>query len=370
MLAGTASRPWRTFLQRLTAVLAALVLLVGAGTVSFVLLGGWPIGDALWMTIITVTAVGYEEVRPLTRATRVIASGLLAGGITLMGVWFAALTSAIVEMDLAHVFKARRDMKRIEKLENHVIVCGAGRTGRQIVAELRGAGVPYVILDRDEERVEGIRRSDQEALVLTADATRDESLVEARISRARGLVACLSQDTDNLFVCLSARDLQPDLTIVARAYDEQTTQKLYVAGADHVVSPNVTGGVRMASVLLRPKVVSFLDVVARGDGLALRLEQIDIPEGSPLAGQSLGEARIPQRTGLIVIAIRAHGRSTRRERGAGREGSIEPGPGEEGRGRQEWRYNPGPEESLRAGDTLIVLGKPEQIDDLARLAGA
>jgi len=346
-LVPAAGHPWRTFLERSAAVAAALAVLVASGALAFVVVGGWPAGDALWMTVITVTAVGYEEVRALTPATRVVSAALLGGGITLMGVWFATLTAAIVETDLSHVLKTRRDMKRIEKLNGHIIVCGAGRTGRQIVEELRGAGVPYVLVDRDEERAEEIRKLDEEALVLIADATRDESLVEARIEHARGLVACLSSDTDNLFVCLSARDLQPGLTIVARAYDEQTMQKLYVAGADHVVSPNVTGGVRMASVLLRPKVVSFLDVVSRGEGLALRLEQIDITGASPLAGQRLEEARIPQRTGLIVIAIRASG----------------DGP------RPEWRYNPGPEERLDAGDTLIVLGRPEQIDELARLAG-
>ncbi len=344
---GVPGHPWRTFLERFAAVLVALLLVIAAGTLGFVIVGDWPVEDALWMTVITVTAVGYEEVRPLTPPTRVVASLLLAGGITLMGVWFAALTSAIVEMDLAHVFKTRRDMKRMERLTDHVVVCGAGRTGRQIVEELRAAGVPYVLIERDEERAEALRRADEDALVLVADATRDETLVQARVPNARGLVACLSQDTDNLFVCLSARDLQPELTIVARADDEQTVQKLYIAGADHVVSPTVTGGVRMASVLLRPTVVSFLDVVARGEGLALRLEQVNITEKSPLEGKSLAEAKIPQRTGLIVIAIRA---------GERREGD-------------EWRYNPGPDESLRAGDALIVLGKPEQIDVLTSLAG-
>lgn len=365
---GTATHPWQTFKQRLAAVLAALLTLIVAGTLGFILIGGWPAADALWMTVITVTAVGYEEVRPLTHTTRFIAAGLLGGGITLMGVWFAALTSAIVEMDLAHVFRTRRDMKSIDKLQNHVIVCGGGRTGRQIAAELKSAGAPHVIVDRDEARAEAIRRNDEEALVLVADATRDESLVQARIEAARGLVACLSSDTDNLFVCLSARDLQPELTIVARAYDEQTMQKLYVAGADHVVSPNVTGGVRMASVLLRPNVVSFLDVMARGEGLALRLEQVDITPDSPLAGLSLAEARIPQRTGLIVIAIRAGddalktpGGGTRRRRD---------GTAHQAFARSEWRYNPGPDESLKPGDALIVLGKPEQIDGLTRLAGA
>jgi len=192
--------------------------------------------------------------------------------------------------------------------------------------------------------------------------------VQARIEAARGLVACLSSDTDNLFVCLSARDLQPELTIVARAYDEQTMQKLYVAGADHVVSPNVTGGVRMASVLLRPNVVSFLDVMARGEGLALRLEQVDITPDSPLAGLSLAEARIPQRTGLIVIAIRAGDDSLKTPGGGTRR--RRDGTAHQAFARSEWRYNPGPDESLKPGDALIVLGKPEQIDGLTRLARA
>lgn len=343
---GSAAHPWRTFLQRFAAVLLALGLLVAVGTIGYVVVGGWSLEEGLWMSVITVTAVGYEEVRSLTHATRFVTTGLLAGGITLMGVWFAALTSAIVEMDLAHVFRTRRDMKRTENLNNHIIVCGVGRTGRQIVAELEAAGVPYIVVEKDAARADVLRKTFEDALILVADATRDENLVEARIERARGLVACLSQDTDNLFVCLSARDLQPTLNIVARAYDEQTMQKLYVAGADHVVSPNVTGGVRMASVLLRPKVVSFLDVVARSEGLALRLEQIDITPASHLAGLSLAEARIPQRTGLIVIAIRSAGASA-----------------------EAWRYNPGPDESLREGDTIIVLGQSEQIDELAGLAG-
>ncbi len=301
------------------------------------------------MTVITITAVGYEEVRPLSDAGRLLAAVLLVGGITLMGVWFALLTSALIEMDLRQAFRIRRNMKKIERLKGHVIVCGGGRTGLQIANELKAAGVPYLIIDRDAERAEQLRRLDDEVLVLVADSTKDETLVQGRIGVARGLVACLSQDTDNLFVCLSARDLQPNLTIVARAYDEQTTQKLYVAGADHVVSPNVTGGTRMAAMILRPQVVSFLDVVAQGDGLALRLEEVCIPSESSMVGRTLAEAQIPQRTGLIVIAIRHTGDSAR-----------EPG----------WRYNPGPSEVLGNGDTLIVMGQTEQLDQLVNLVGA
>jgi voltage-gated potassium channel len=199
------------------------------------------------------------------------------------------------------------------------------------------------VIERSTERADVLRNEFPDVLVLEADATKDESLVSGRIGTARGLVACLSQDTDNLFVCLSARDLQPNLNIVARAYDEQTMQKLYVAGADHVVSPNLTGGIRMAAMMLRPEVVSFLDVVTRGDGLTLRLEEIRIQTGSPLAGHTLAEARIPQKTGLIIIAMRhldPHGRE---------------GP---------WSYNPGPQEEIRIGDVLIVMGNPDQISRL------
>jgi len=333
----------RHFGRRFLWVLGLAASLLVLGTVAFASRPGWSIGEAAWMTVITITAVGYEEVRELDAASRFIATALLAGGITLMGLWFALLTAAIVEMDLAQVFRIRRTMKRLEDLRDHVVVCGAGRTGRQVVRELIDAGTPYLVVEKSPERAETLRDEFPDGVVLEEDATRDETLVEARIGTARGLVACLSQDTDNLFVCLSARDLQPNLTIVARAFDEQTMQKLYIAGADHVVSPNLTGGIRMAAMLLRPEVVSFLDVVTRGEGLSLRLEELRIPPRSALAGNTLAEAQIPQKTGLIVIAMRHQD-----ERG------VE-GP---------WSYNPGPREELRPGDVLIVMGSSDQIHRL------
>lgn len=331
------------FARRFAWVIVFAAVLILTGTLAFRYIAGWSVREALWMTVITVTAVGYEEVRPMTPTAELIASVMLVGGLTMMGLWFALLTSAIVEMDLGEAFRIRRTMNRIEELKNHVVVCGAGRTGRQVIREMIESGTPYLVVERSSERADALRKEFPEILVLEADATKDESLVSARIGTARGLVACLSQDTDNLFVCLSARDLQPNLNIVARAYDEQTMQKLYIAGADHVVSPNLTGGMRMAAMLLRPEVVSFLDVVTRGDGLTLRLEEVRIHSGSPLAGQTLAEARIPQKTGLIVIAIR----------------HLDPR-GNEG----PWSYNPGPQEKIRIGDVMIVLGNSEQITRL------
>jgi voltage-gated potassium channel len=327
--------------NRFILLLAYVIALLIIGTVGFALLPPYSLSDALYMTVITLTAVGYNEVHPLTDTGRALAALLLVGGLTGMGLYFALITSMIVEMDLAHVFRTRRTMKNIDKMKNHIVVCGAGRTGRQVIFELISSKIPYVVIERDPERADLVRELDEEALVLEEDATHDESLVESRIGQARGLVAALSADTDNLFVCLTARDLQPNLTIVARAFDAKTMNKLYTAGANHVVSPNISGGIRMASLLLRPQVMTFLDVVTRGGERPLLLEEVLVPEGSPLLGSSLAEAKIPEKTGLIVIAIRH---------------------GDERRGT--FLYNPGPDEMVREGDVLIVLGNSQQIDKL------
>lgn len=330
-----------TFRQRVFAAIAFILVLVAIGTIGFVRLPGWSFSDALYMTVITLSAVGYQEVHPLEEGGRALATFLILGGLTALGVWFAIITSAIVEMDLAHTFRKRRTMKTLDKIKDHVVVCGAGRMGSQVVKELVKSRIPYVAIERDPSRVELVRDIDEDAAILEADATHDETLVEAGIGRARGLIAALSADTDNLFVCLTARDLQPGLTIVTRAYDEDAMSKLRKAGADHVISPNISGGIRMASMLLRPQVMSFLDVVTRGEDLELLLEQVPVPEDSPLDGHTLAEARIPQKTGLVVLAIK-HGEERR----------------------EPFIYNPGPGELVRAGDVLIVLGKTAQIDSL------
>ncbi len=332
--------PETRFRQRFLAASAFTVALVTVGTVGFSVMPGWTLSDGFYMTVITLSSVGYEEVRPLDDVGgRLFATVLVVGGVAALGIWFALITSTLVEMDLAHAFRRRRTMKAIEKLKNHIIVCGAGRMGRQVIKELVKSRMPYVVIELDAGRAEQVREIDPEGLILEGDATHDDLLVEARIGQARGLVAALSADTDNLFVCLTARDLQPALTIVSRAYDEDAGAKLRKAGANHVVSPHISGGIRMASVLLRPQVMSFLDVVTRSEDLELMLEQIPVPPDSPLDGVPLARAEIPRKTGLIVLAIK-HGEQRR----------------------QPFIYNPGPNEQVRSGDTLIVLGRPEQMD--------
>jgi voltage-gated potassium channel len=326
-----------------TALFFAILLLFG--TVGYIGLEGWNWSDSLYMTVITLTAVGYEEVHPLSPPGRVFTGFLLAGGITGMGLWFAFLTSSIVELDLTHVFRRRRTEKEIRRMENHVIVCGAGRTGRQVVEELLVSGEPFVVVERDRQKVEELHHLLPDAMVVEGDATIDHFLEEAGVEKARGLITCLSADTDNLFVCLTARDLRSDLEIVARAYEEETVPKLYRAGANHVVSPNASGAIRMASFMLRPSVVSFLDVATRSPDLTLRLEQETVAASSTVAGRTLMDAKIPQNTGLIVIALRKKNP----------EGSEEP---------YSYVFNPVATTRLDPGDVMIVLGAPDQIRKL------
>jgi voltage-gated potassium channel len=334
------------FLPRFLWTLVFLVTLIVIGTGGYLIIEGRDVGDALYMTAITLTAVGYEEVWPLSVPGRVFTMMLLAGGITWMGFWFANLTSLIVELDLHEVLKRRRHTKEIAQMKNHVIICGAGRTGRQVAQELETMTNQYVIVERDPQRIEQIKEFVPHAHVVEGDATHDNVLIEAGLLEAAGLVTCLSADADNLFVCLSARDLAARVKIVARAYEEETMDKLYRAGADHVVSPNVSGAIRMASVLLRPSVVSFLDIATRSSDLALRMEEAIIPETSELAGRSLMEAQIPRKTGLIVIAVRKdHGTRT------------------------DFVFNPVADTRIEVGDHIIVLGKPDQIESLRGLVG-
>jgi voltage-gated potassium channel len=334
----------RVFFLRFGGTALFFVASLVVGTVGYMAIEGWSWGDSLYMTIITLTAVGYEEVFPLSSGGRAFTGFVLAAGITGLGLWFAFLTSFIVELDLRQVLWRRRTLKEITKMKNHVIVCGAGRTGSQVVEELLAAGESFVVVERDRAKVEQIHELLPDILLVEGDATVDHFLEEAGIQEARGLIACLSADTENLFVCLTARDLRPDLEIVARAYEEETVPKLYRAGANHVVSPNASGAIRMASFMLRPSVVSFLDVATRSPDLTLRLEQETVSERSPFAGQTLMAAQIPQNTGLIVIAMRK--------------------PNGEGSEDYQYVFNPVGSTRLDPGDVMIVLGKPEQVQKL------
>lgn len=334
---GSALQP---FGHRFLWAAAYFVLVFAIGTVGYLLIEGWTLPDAIYMAVTTVTSVGFMEVRPLSSAGRTFTMVLIAFGITGLGIWWALTTALIVELDLAGVMRRRRTMRRIEQLTHHYIVCGSGRMGRVVVKELIQSMTPFVVIEQDPARVELLREAHPDALVIEGDATKEHILETARVGAARGMASCLAGDADNVLVCLTARGLNPNLTVVARAYSEESFEKLRRAGADHVIAPTVTSGIRMASTLLRPNVVSFLDVATTGADIDLRLEEAEIPADSRLVGQSLADARIPQRTGLIVLALRR------------------------GRGDGQPQYNPGPETQLESGDVMIVLGRPEQVRQL------
>jgi voltage-gated potassium channel len=297
------------------------------------------------MAVTTVTSVGFMELYPLSPAGRTFTMALILLGVTGLGIWWALTTALIVELDLGGVLRRRRRMRSIEALSDHHIVCGVGRMGRVVVAEMLEAKHPFVVIEQDPTRIAMVRDARPDLLFIEGDATLEKTLEAAQIQEARGLAACLADDAENILVCMTARHLNPELTMVARAYSEESLEKLRRAGAARVVSPNVTGGVRMAFSLLRPHVVDFLECAISGAGIELRLEQAAIPGGSHFVGQSLAELRIPQRTGLIVLSL---------QRARGKGPPI---------------YNPGPETRLEAGDVMIVMGSTEQIQQLREYAG-
>jgi voltage-gated potassium channel len=339
------SETLRPFAGRFAGAGLYFVVVIGFATVGYRAIESWSWFDSFYMAVTTVSSVGFMEVHPLTPPGRTFTVVIIALGVTGLGIWWALTTALIVELDLGGALRRRRKMKEIETLGGHYIVCGAGRVGRMIVRELRRAGRSLAVIERDPDRAAALEEAQPDLLVLCADATKERVLATAGLETARGLAACLADDADNLLVCLTARDLNATVKTVARAYDEESMDKLRRAGADHVISPTLTGGVRMASTLLRPNVVGFLDATMSGPGMDLRLEEATIPEGSRLHGKSLAEAKIPQHTGMIVIAL---------QRGLGNGDPV---------------YNPGPETRLAEGDVMIVLGEGSQLRSLEQYAG-
>lgn len=326
--------------SRALVVFVYFLLLTAVGTVGYVLIEGWPWEDALYMTVTTATAVGFDEVHPLSSPGRYWTIFVLGGGLTGLGMWFALVTSVVVRMDIG-TYRRRRIVKRAKRMNQHVVVCGGGAMGRQVVYELDGASMSWVLIERDSRAVESLRRTWPGGLIVAGDATRDDVLAEAGVAAANSLVSCLSADADNLFVCLSARHLNPGLVVVARAEGESATAKMRRAGADHVVSPNVTGAIWIASVLARPSVASLFGAATPGPHFSRHMEQVTVGPASDAAGATLAEARIPAKTGMVVVAVRKAG--------------AEPGG---------VTLNPGASTRIEAGDDLVVFGDERQVGAL------
>lgn len=330
----------RRILERLLTPFGLLVAVYLGGVAGYMALEGWNFEDASYMTVITVATVGFGETHPLSPVGRWFTIALILGGMGTMLYAVSSLTAFIVEGELAQLLRRGKMDKAIARLEGHFVICGAGRVGSVILRELRAGGYKTVVVDRDLRGLEEAFGPDHGLLAVEGDATHDAVLERAGIRRARGLLAALAEDKDNLFVVLSARSMNPALRIVARADEESTRDKLLKAGADAVVFPHTIGGLRMASEMLRPAVVTFLDQMLRwGDG-SLRVEEAAVAEGSPLAGKSLSACDIPGRTGALVVALKSGDR---------------------------FLFNPPLDRTLSAGDVLVVIADRAQREALQRL---
>lgn len=333
-------------LRRLVIALVLLILIMAIGTVAYRVLtdGHYDWLTCLYMTVITLATVGYGEIIDTSQypAARIFTILFILSGMGILLYCVSTATAIMVEMDLLDVFKRRKMTKDIKLLRNHFIVCGVGSTGACIAHELSRTGRDFVIIDHDPERIEAARKLG-EVLHIQGDATDDEVLLSAGIDRAGGLAAALSTEKDNLFLTVTARQLNPSLRIIARGLDETVNRKLRKAGADAVVSPTVIGGLRMASELIRPGVVSFLDTMLRDASGTIRFEEIRITPDSKFMNQTIQSTRIRDDSNVLVVALM---------------------PPDSPR----FIYNPPADTILSEGMTLIVLGDSRQIHELREVS--
>src|SRR4051794_41275947 len=253
------------------------------------------------MTIVTVTTVGYEEVHALSRRGQVFTVALLLSGVGAALYTFTLLATVVVEGGLPKRLQRRRSERMLDTIKDHFIICGYGRIGSIVAQQFRRQRIPYVVIEHSAERVQVA--IEEGALGVEADASREDVLKRVGIERARGLIAAVGTDAENVYAVLSARVLRPDLFIVGRAETEDATIKLKRAGADRVISPYQIGGIQIAQTALRPAVVDFFELATSSDNLSLAMEEITIAERAPLAGKSILDANLRQRYGVIVVGI-------------------------------------------------------------------
>ena len=327
--------------RRFLLILSILMLLVIFSTVGIMLIEKWSFLDALWHTIITISTVGYGEVHPLSTAGKIFTMVVIVIAFAVFAYGASTVASMLFEGELKKIFVIKRMEKMASRLKDHTIVCGLGRTGLAAIKELWREKVPFVVIEKDEERIEEAREKYPNLIYIHGDATQDETLIKAGVKSAANLIVATANDADNLFITLSAKNLNPKIRIVTRANREENVLKLKRAGATEVILPNVIGGLRMASLAIRPSVVSFLDIVTHHGEIDLRLEEVNVPKGSPFHGKLLKELEIPKKTGVIVIGVR-------REDGS-------------------FILNPTSTTMVLEGDSLIIIGTREQAEKLKKL---
>jgi len=324
---------------------SAIILLVSVivgGTLGYVLIEGWSLWDAFYMTVITVTTVGYKEAHDLSLSGQMFTVVLLLGGVGTVLYTFTFLATAIVEGGLPKRLQRRRMAHMLDSIRDHFIVCGYGRIGAIVADQFQRQNVRFVVVERDQARARVALNLGM--LVIEADGTHEEVLKQAGVDRARGLIAAVGTDAENVYTVLSARVMNPKLFIVARAESHDSVQKMQRAGADRVISPYQIGAIQMAQTAIRPAVVDFVELATSAENIDLSMEEIIIDARSPLAGRSVVEGNIRQRFGVIVVGIQR------------RDNRME--------------FNPEPETVINGGDKLVVLGRPDSLRGLEKESAA
>ena len=326
--------------RRFLFTVIALIVLLAIGAAGFRWLEGMSTVDAFYMAVITLSTVGFGEIKPLSSAGRIFTVGLIVAGGGLAAYTLSSVAEFALSGEWRTHWERRRRLRMMAQLSNHVIICGYGRVGRHVVHGLKAERLPFVVIDLNHDKVERIRAAGD--LALPGNAAIETHLKEAGIDRARGLVAAASSDAENVFIVLTARSLRRDLLIVARANHEDSEPKLLRAGADRVILPYSITGRRMVATLIRPAVADFLDEVAHTGGLEFFLEQVQLQPASPLVGQTLAQAQLPDRLGITVLAYQPP------------DGRLNP--------------RPGADTILQANARIVVLGTLEQLQALNKLA--
>jgi len=329
--------------------IALLFLIVAVGTVGYYIISGGKASlvDCAYMTMITIASVGFGEITKGAENTagRIFTMAMIIVGVGGYLVIMSNLTAILVEGNLLNIFRRNSMIKAIEKLKDHYILCGCGETGIHIVRECIATRRPVVGIEISAARVEALQElvDGKTFFLLEGDATNDEYLLKAGIERCKGIITCVSEDKDNLVVTIYARQISEQLRVIARCTEGRMMERLRKAGADAVVSPNMIGGLRMVSEMIRPSATGFLDIMLRDKDKNLRVDEVGIPNGSRVHGKKMGEMDFWNKVGLFPIAIQ------------GTDGN--------------WTYNPSPETVMMDGCTMVIIGNPEQRRQLEEIVG-
>jgi voltage-gated potassium channel len=325
---------WNSAIGRRIAVVAAIsIALLAFGTAGYMLLQHFTFIEALYMTVITLSTVGFTEVRPLDTEGHIFTIVLILMGAGFMAFALAYFSQIVLDGDVLEAYRRRRLTKKLDHIIDHYIVCGYGQMGQIIADRLHENRVPVVIIESDESLLGRLR--EKNFVYLAGDAKEEENLVAAGIHRAKGLVSVVSKDSENVFIVLTARDLNKNLLIYARAGSPGTDKRLLKAGADRVVSPYAIGAAKIAYNILRPTVTDFLDLAVSGEGMDLSMEEMRVPDDSKLVGMDLMASGIRSNFNLIIVAIKRA------------EGTMV--------------FNPPSSEKFQAGDTLVAIGAVENL---------